>query len=774
MLHAPSEPLIDFVFVHGLRGGSRKTWSKSDDIAHFWPKEWLPAEPKFKHVRIHSFGYNSDWAERKASALTIHDFGQALLGDIQNSPELCGNANETAIVLIGHSMGGIVIKKTFLLAKQDPNYRKLSGRFHSMFFLATPHRGSDSAQFLSKLLRVSASHNAKAYVGDLTPNSGAIQVVNDEFRHVYQGTQLWSFFETVGTSLGLIVEKDSAVLGLPGERVQLLNADHRHVCKFNDPFDSNYCTLRNAFASTIDCIEKTWLSSRKEEHRDQMQTLSRHLGIHELPDADLINATDKQTEGSCEWLTGQQSFQAWRKGSDTTPKFYWLSGEPATGKSIIAGHVIRYLEECNFDCSFFFFKHGDTTKSSVASLLRSLAWQMAWVNTDVRKELLEMERQGHILDQRDERSLWRCIFINRVFRIELRQPSYWVIDALDECTNHGSLFPLLAKVDLSYQLRIFLTSRPSLSIERLFSQEKIPTLTQPMTLETSLQDIKLFLDERARFLPVDNESDQNDLKKRILEKSNGNFLWVSLVLKELEAIHSVQQIYDVLDAVPVEMEGLYTRILDNLMNTPTKRGIAKAILKWTVCAARPLLAEEFKEALKLDIQEEFPRLETTVGSICGNLVYVDSQTRIQLAHQTVRAFLVREHLSSEFGIVRPREHLALARLCLTYLSGDELKTPRYRRGSIASRRPKRSVFAGYAIVYFSDYIARASSSEDALLIALHTFLQSNSLTWIELVAASQDLRPLTQTAKNLNLSRATSKISFSSWKRGPKCVCLDS
>jgi len=31
-------------------------------------------EPRFKNVRIFSFGYNSDWGERKGSIITIHDF----------------------------------------------------------------------------------------------------------------------------------------------------------------------------------------------------------------------------------------------------------------------------------------------------------------------------------------------------------------------------------------------------------------------------------------------------------------------------------------------------------------------------------------------------------------------------------------------------------------------------------------------------------------------------------------------------------------------------
>lgn len=91
-------------------------------------------------------------------------------------------------------------------------------RFHSIFFLATPHRGADSAQMLNNILRLSMSHESKAYINDLIPNSGTLQAINDEFRHVYQGSHLWSFFETLKTSFvisqDMIVEKDSATIGI--------------------------------------------------------------------------------------------------------------------------------------------------------------------------------------------------------------------------------------------------------------------------------------------------------------------------------------------------------------------------------------------------------------------------------------------------------------------------------------------------------------------------------------------------------------------------------
>ncbi len=88
LLYAVTEPLIDFIFVHGLGGGSRKTWSKSSDLYHFWPKEWLSRDPEFSRVRIHSFGYKADWGERKESVLDIHDFALSLLGAIEYSPDI--------------------------------------------------------------------------------------------------------------------------------------------------------------------------------------------------------------------------------------------------------------------------------------------------------------------------------------------------------------------------------------------------------------------------------------------------------------------------------------------------------------------------------------------------------------------------------------------------------------------------------------------------------------------------------------------------------------
>ena len=94
-LHTLFDPedlaIADLIFVHGLGGGSKSTWTKSNDPSLYWPKEWLPQDAAFHDVRIHSFGYNSNWGDE--SILNVHDFAKALLGSIQDCPLIPRNTS---------------------------------------------------------------------------------------------------------------------------------------------------------------------------------------------------------------------------------------------------------------------------------------------------------------------------------------------------------------------------------------------------------------------------------------------------------------------------------------------------------------------------------------------------------------------------------------------------------------------------------------------------------------------------------------------------------
>ncbi|KAI4105006.1 MAG: hypothetical protein LQ339_003623 [Xanthoria mediterranea] len=480
-----------------------------------------------------------------------------------------------------------------------------------------------------------------------------------------------------------------------------------------------------------------------------MNVFSGYLVQGDMPENDLETVLDRQLDGTCQWLTNDTEYKSWRAGVEGAPKLFWLSGKPGTGKSTLAAHAIKEFYDCNLDCSYFFFKHGDKSKSSVASMLRSFAFQMASMNPQIRSEILAMHESGVLVDADDERTLWRSIFLSRVFRTDFHQPYYWVIDALDECADFACFLPMLAKIDSNIPLRIISTSRPSSAIQTLLLQERLLVSAKQITIEDSYQDMRCVLEASARFLPVEDPIACENLIAEILHKSDGCFLWVALVLKELETTHSEQQIQEVLDSVPSEMDNLYMRILDTMAIVPRNRKLAQAILRWTVCAMRQLTVEELKETIRLDVGEVVPRLERAVESICGHLVHVDRNSRVQIIHQTVRAFLTQDGLLSDFAIDKLREHSRLAEVCLHYLCSDELKSSRYRRRGLATQAAKRSVFADYATVYYSEHILRSSSSNDNQITTLSSFVNTNVLSWIEIVAQGGDLYFLTKTAKNL-------------------------
>lgn len=480
-----------------------------------------------------------------------------------------------------------------------------------------------------------------------------------------------------------------------------------------------------------------------------MRTLAGYLGQNDMPDNDLANLQDRQMEGTCEWFTNDAEYKTWRAGGGEVPKLLWLIGKPGTGKSTLAAHVVRRIYDSNLECSYFFFRHGDRSKSSVAYMLRSFAYQMALTNPQIRAELLSMHESGVTIGADDEITFWRAAFVSRIFRTDFHQPYYWIVDALDECGDFNCLLPMLAKIDRKVPLRLLVTSRPSSVMQTLLLQERLPTLTKEVTVESSYADIRLVLEANIHFLPIDDPAACDRLIARILDKSKGCFLWASLVLKELATTHSEQQIQEVLDSVPSEMDHLYTRIVQNMAMVSRNKRLPQAILRWTVCAVRPLTVEELKEAIRLDLEEVVPRLERTVEAVCGHLIHVDRNSRVQLVHETVRAFLIKDGLASDFAVNRVQEHSRLTEVCLQYLCSDELKSSRFRRRGSVTRTAKRSVFAQYAAVFFSEHIVRSSSSNDSQVVALTNFFAINVLTWIEMVAQGGNLYFLTQTAKNL-------------------------
>ncbi|KAG8157439.1 hypothetical protein KVR01_012823 [Diaporthe batatas] len=759
-LYEPSEARVDFVFVHGLHGGSRKTWSlHPEDPATFWPEQWLPAELGFKNVRIHSFGYDSDWSKTSHSTLRIRDFAQALVASIYNS-SILKRTKDVPLVLVAHSMGGLVVKQAYILARNDPVYHDVASRIHSLYFLATPHRGSNSAAYLKAFLSVSLPTGPKAYAKELLPDSQTVADINEDFRHVCGDVQLWSFFEGSPTAGFMIVEKASAVMNLPGEHTQYLSADHRHVCKFRDMNDPNYITLRDCFKTTIEEINAQYTTRQAQ----LMKTIADFLDVSHQPSRDLLSVSEKLHHGTCEWITQHKDFHRWLDVADcsswgtsehrpyaTQPRILWLSGPPGSGKSVTTSHVIRYLNSFNMDCCYFFFKND--TKLGIAALLLNLAYQMASFSFEIRQVFLSMISSGETVNTQDHTLIWNNLFQGRLFQVEFAQPCYWVIDGLDECPKKSliSLIQVLSRLEARVPVRIFITSRPDspdAPVGQLLNAENVERVEFRTGQEDSLRDIAAYVRSQPRLSRILDNEENDHIVSDILAKSQGNFLWASLIIGRLDELYSSEDIKAALRQVPSEMNGFYDRILDSI-STASNSEKAKCILKWVVCAPEPMSAEELTEAVHLDIGHTL--LTATTGDIfseiCGSLVTVDSANRVQLMHQTVREYLISSE--SNFYVNYRLAHEQLGNICLSLMNGRNGLRRTSRRTKSAPGKSGHSLLLNYSCLHFSYHLLHSHSTSATTFASLAEFIDAKTLIWIEHIARSQKLKPFLKTIGNV-------------------------
>ncbi|KAL8699347.1 MAG: hypothetical protein Q9201_006059 [Fulgogasparrea decipioides] len=629
-------------------------------------------------------------------------------------------------------MGGLVAKKAYILAREDPSAKELASRIHTLYFLATPHRGSDLTKILMNIMKV--SFGQKAFVGELDRNSASIDSINDSFRHHAEDLQLWSFYETVPSSLiltsTLIVDKASATLGYAKERTSLLNADHRGVCKFDLPGDPNYKTLRNAFVTTIDAILSEISQAISETSKLQHNQLVDLTGITEPPVNDLVALEDLRADGSCGWLMSKQIYSSWRTPWSDSRAIFWLTGNAGSGKSVLCSQIINDLQKQNLRCSYFFFKHGSGVESTIAGCLRALAYQLAKSDEAVLRKVLHIEKDALPCTQWDERTLWRKLFVGCIFKVSKPLPQYWVIDGLDECPKFSTFVSLTAKAPSC--LRMFFTSCTTPEAEK--SLVSLGSLVEhyQMQGQDTLDDLGIFIDSRMNRLPAGDEQGQMKLRNKLLEKSSGSFLWVSLIVQELEQAYSEEVAEEVLDEVPEDMNRLYARMLENLPQNERAMRLAKAIFMWTLFSFWALTVSEMQCAVKLDSNQTVHNLGRSISAICGQLLGVDQSNRVHSIHQTTQVFLLQQDIVPSLAMDRQESHTRIAQSCLKLLANNNFaQATRLHKTNGALALAPDLKLVEYACVYFSDHLQKCSSDDQTAWDLLCKFLDSNVPSWIE-------------------------------------------
>jgi len=109
-------------------------------------------------------------------------------------------------------IGFFDITKAYMQGQNDPKYESIIKAISAIIFLATPHRGTNLAEILNRILQSTLLSNSKHYVSELAKNSFTLQKLNEQFRHIAPRLDIVSFYETQPSSLGL---KNARIVGKP-------------------------------------------------------------------------------------------------------------------------------------------------------------------------------------------------------------------------------------------------------------------------------------------------------------------------------------------------------------------------------------------------------------------------------------------------------------------------------------------------------------------------------------------------------------------------------
>ncbi|RDW69220.1 hypothetical protein BP6252_08240 [Coleophoma cylindrospora] len=763
VLHIPpSEPTVDIIFVHGLGGSSRATWTFDNELSNFWPKEWLPKEPGLSGARISSFGYNGFPTDRNSSStLNIADFARDLLLRLKIHDQANeSNLGKIPIIFVVHSMGGLVTKQAYILGLNDPQFKDIVQNWYSIVFLATPHRGNDFSNMLNRILSVSPfGQGSKQFIAELQRNSMSLQAINDQFRNHFTKLQLVSFFETLETSVGptkvLIVGKDSAVLGYRDEISAPLHANHHSIAKFKSPSDGSYVTIKDMLRSLACSFQRKRIVSESSTDGEVADELQEALEVgEEQINEDLDIFSDLQMQGTCSWLTSTPEFKNWMFGTSPTPTVLWIHGPPGVGKSVLSSFIVRHLKEHDMPCQFYFFRHSDLNKRRFNNLLRSLAYQLSAYSQEYQRRVIKLVKKRVITPKSDARVLWQRLFLGILSKIHFSSPIYWVIDSLDASNSPQHVLNTLESLaQLNLQLRILITGRhqelaphfhrlnPALLCNTLALQEAQVKYCGQAQTDLARYVIHTLRTTEDRW----GQALKDHVIATIIERAGGNFLWATVIVRKALQCNTREEIEETIDGLPQELRSLFEFIQDDLdhkITRPEELVLANKILTWVACSWRIMKLPMLQEAI--DPARKILNLSWTISNSCGELIAVDQNTTsVELIHSSALEFLLSS--PHPWLAVEPRRgnHMLFSR-CLEILMDPSARLRLNRRDNNEMLEYSARNWAYHL------WKSRAYESLSSTKLLLKFFQGPALLVWINALAVVDQLKCITYTSKMIS------------------------
>ncbi|KAF5701809.1 hypothetical protein FGLOB1_9921 [Fusarium globosum] len=299
--------------------------------------------------------------------------------------------------------------------------------------------------------------------------------------------------------------------------------------RYNDVLDSSEANFDRVFASY-----------EKATKYDQKSILSKYDSSHSISeahydfpdiDSDELRIIDKSWSSFINWLRSGDSL-------------FCIQGKPGSGKSTLIKFVIdnentqRLLKLQSPEIvimSHFFWKIGSKEQSSIKGFLCSLVYQLLARSEHLQELTMGLYDTGSHKSHHD----WSSKSLKGLLRQVLKLKAHAIcvfVDGLDEVANDDGLDKLTREIEEILQLpgiKICVSSRPEASVVKWLERLHTPSiLLEDLTRPEMSIYVHRGLDPllSSQKLSVDTHQYLCD---KLVRKSQGVFLWLSLVLRSI-------------------------------------------------------------------------------------------------------------------------------------------------------------------------------------------------------------------------------------------------
>ncbi|CAG8344826.1 unnamed protein product, partial [Penicillium salamii] len=478
------------------------------------------------------------------------------------------------------------------------------------------------------------------------------------------------------------------------------------------------------------------------------QRTNRCLDYFAVTDPREIKTNIRQTRGaalkaSYEWILRHPQFLSWRGSNDS--QVLWVKGDPGKGKTMLLYGIIDELcpttkladPQAMSLLAFFFCQATVPELSNAHAVLRGLIYMLV----DTQPSLLS-QVQKRFRDTGEPRfgdaEAWTALC--NIFLNILHDPSldtiYVVVDALDECVqDQDKLLQFILNETKDFpHVKWIISSRNHVEERtRLLDSQSILSLELQENAESVSVAIAAYICDRiAELQSLQNDDALQDYIQQALQrKAEGTFLWVALVVQELEHVDR-WKIRQVVNDVPRGLDELYRRMIDQINRLASEdMECCKLILSATALAYRPLQLLELGvvSGLPDEIARNTQDIETMVKR-SGSFLTVRDST-IYFVHQSAKDFLIEQAGLSIFPSGFPAAHRRMLTQSLEAMH-KTLRRDIYGLSALGTpidraKQPTPDPLAavGYSCIYWVDHLEESVKVE-ALLRMLYLY-------WVRLV-----------------------------------------